>query len=95
MNIRPLQDRIVVKRLEEEAVSAGGIVLPDSATDKPTRGEVLAVGPGKGLDNGETRALTVKVGDVVLFGQYSGTEVKVDGDKVVVMREDDVFGILS
>ena len=97
MNIRPLHDRVVIRRMEEERKSAGGIVLPDSATEKPILGEVLAVGPGKTLDNGEVRHLQVKVGDKVLFGKYSGTEVKLAlGDKeVLVMREDDLMGIVE
>jgi chaperonin GroES len=95
MNIRPLHDRIIVKRMEEERVSAGGIVIPDSATEKPIKGEVLAVGKGKQLDNGELRVLDVKKGDKVLFGKYSGTEVKVDGQELLVMKEDDVMAILE
>ena len=97
MNIRPLHDRVVIRRMEEERKSAGGIVLPDSATEKPIQGEVLAVGPGKILDNGEVRHLQVKVGDKVLFGKYSGTEVKLAlGDKeVLIMREDDLMGIVE
>ncbi len=95
MNIRPLQDRVIVKRMEEETTSAGGIVLPDSATEKPIRGEVLAVGPGKILDNGEKRPLEVKVGDTVLFGKYSGTEVKLDDEELLVMREEDIMGVIE
>ncbi len=95
MNIRPLHDRVVVKRVEEETVTAGGIVLPGSAAEKPSQGVVLAVGNGKPLDNGQVRALEVKVGDKVLFGKYSGSEVKVDGEEVIVMREDDIMGILG
>ena len=95
MNIRPLHDRVVVKRVEEETKTAGGIVLPGSAAEKPSEGEVLAVGSGKPLDNGQVRALEVKVGDRVLFGKYSGTEVKVDGEQYIVMREDDIMGILG
>ena len=94
MNIRPLHDRVVVRRVEDERTSPGGIVIPDSATEKPMQGEVLAVGNGKMLDNGEQRALDVKVGDKVLFGKYSGTEVKVDGEEVLMMREDDIMGCL-
>ena len=93
--IRPLHDRLVVRRLEEERTTAGGIVIPDSATEKPSQGEVIAVGPGKTLDNGDKRALDVKVGDVVLFGKYAGTEVKVDGQEVIVMKEDDLFGVVE
>jgi len=95
MNIRPLHDRVIVKRVEEETTSAGGIVLPGSATEKPSEGEVLAVGNGKQLDNGDVRALEVKVGDKVLFGKYSGNEVKIDGDELIVMREEDIMGILG
>lgn len=95
MKIRPLRDRIVVKRLEAEALSAGGIVIPDSATEKPMRGEVKAIGPGKLLENGQVLPLDVKVGDKVLFGKYSGTEVKVNGEELVVMREDDIMGVLE
>ena len=95
MNIRPLHDRVVVRRMEEERTSAGGIVIPDSATEKPIQGEVLAVGNGKILDNGEVRPLDVKVGDRVLFGKYSGTEVKVFGEEVVMMREDDLMGVIE
>ncbi|MBR9813909.1 co-chaperone GroES [bacterium] len=95
MNIRPLHDRVVIKRLEDEKVSAGGIVIPDSASEKPIRGEVLAVGNGKKLDNGDTQPMDVKVGDKVLFGKYSGTEVKLDGDELVVMREDDIMAVLA
>jgi len=95
MNIRPLHDRVVVRRVEDERTSPGGIVIPDSATEKPMQGEVLAVGNGKILDNGEQRGLDVKVGDKVLFGKYSGTEVKIDGEEVLVMREDDIMGIIE
>ena len=95
MNIRPLHDRVVVRRVEDERTSPGGIVIPDSATEKPMQGEVLAVGNGKMLDTGEQRPLDVKVGDKVLFGKYSGTEVKVDGEEVLMMREDDIMGIIE
>jgi chaperonin GroES len=95
MKIRPLHDRIVVKRVEEETKTAGGIVLPGSAAEKPSEGEVLAVGPGKALDNGQVRAMAVSVGDKVLFGKYYGTEVKVDGEQYIIMREEDVMGILG
>ncbi|KAF3977734.1 MAG: co-chaperone GroES [Methylococcales symbiont of Iophon sp. n. MRB-2018] len=95
MNIRPLHDRIIVKRVEEETTSAGGIVLPGSAAEKPSEGEVLAIGNGKQLDNGDIRTLEVKVGDKVLFGKYSGNEVKIDGEELIVMREEDVMGILG
>ncbi|SFR62725.1 co-chaperone GroES [Thiomicrospira sp. ALE5] len=93
MSIKPLHDRVVIRRLEEEQVSAGGIVLPDSAKEKPAEGEVVAVGPGKAADNGNLIALNVKVGDKVLFGKYAGQEVKVDGEELVVMREDDIIAI--
>ncbi len=95
MNIRPLQDRVVIKRLEEDRTSPGGIVIPDSATEKPIKGEVIAVGNGKKLESGTVQNLDVKVGDKVLFGKYSGTEVKLDGDEVVVMREDDIMAVLE
>ena len=95
MKLRPLHDRVVIKRLEEERTSPGGIVIPDSAAEKPVRGEVLAVGPGKVLDNGATQAMGVKVGDSVLFGKYSGTECKLDGDELVVMREDDIMAVIE
>jgi chaperonin GroES len=95
MSIRPLHDRVVVKRVEEEAVSTGGIVLPGSAAEKPTKGEVVAVGPGKPLENGTNRAPAVSVGDNVLFGQYAGNTVKIDGTELVIMREDDILAILS
>ena len=95
MNIRPLHDRIIVKRMEEERMSAGGIVIPDAATEKPVKGEVVAVGTGKALDNGEVRALDVKAGDIVLFGKYSGTEVKVDGEDLLVMKEDDIMAVFE
>ena len=95
MKIRPLHDRVVVKRLEEERRSAGGIVIPDNAAEKPDQGEVLAVGPGKTNDKGETKALSVKVGDRVLFGKYSGQTVKVDGDELLVMKEDDLFAVVE
>lgn len=95
MKIRPLHDRVVVRRMEEERTTAGGIVIPDSATEKPMRGEVIAIGAGKILDNGDLRALAVKVGDIVLFGKYSGTEVKEAGEELVVMREDDIMGVVE
>ena len=95
MKIRPLHDRVVVRRMEEERTSPGGIVIPDSATEKPVRGEVVAVGRGKVLENGDTRALDVKVGDKILFGKYSGTEIKLDGKDVLVMREEDIMGVLE
>ncbi|NNE22739.1 MAG: co-chaperone GroES [Rhizobiales bacterium] len=95
MNIRPLHDRVIVKRIEDERTSPGGIVIPDSAAEKPMQGEVLAVGNGKVLDSGEQRGLDVKVGDRVLFGKYSGTEIKVSGEEVLVMREDDIMGVIE
>ena len=95
VKIRPLHDRVVVRRLEEERTTAGGIVIPDSATEKPMRGEVIAIGEGKILDNGDVRALAVKVGDVVLFGKYSGTEFKITGQELVVMREDDIMAVIE
>jgi chaperonin GroES len=95
MNIRPLHDRVVVKRMEEERTSAGGIVIPDSAAEKPQRGEVVAVGNGKLTNSGDLRALDVKVGDQVLFGKYSGTEIKLDGEDVLIMKEEDILGVLA
>jgi chaperonin GroES len=95
MNIRPLHDRLIVKREAEERKSPGGIVIPDTATEKPVFGKVLAVGKGKLLDNGQLRAPDIKVGDKVLFGKYSGTEVKVNGDELVVMREEDVMAVVE
>ncbi|WP_348761398.1 co-chaperone GroES [uncultured Salinisphaera sp.] len=95
MNIRPLHDRVVIKRLEEEQKTAGGIVIPDTAAEKPQRGEVVAVGNGKPLDSGEVRKPEVAVGDKVMFGKFSGTEIKVDGEEVVVMREDDILAVLG
>ena len=95
MKIRPLHDRVVVRRIEEDSMSAGGIVIPDTAAEKPMTGEVLSVGNGKIQDNGDVRALDVKAGDKVLFGKYSGTEVKVEGEDVLVMREDDIMGVIE
>jgi len=95
MKIRPLHDRVVVRRMEEERTSSGGIVIPDTATEKPVQGEVIAVGNGKILDSGEVRSLDVKVGDKVLFGKYSGTEVKLDGEDYLVMREEDIMGVIE
>ena len=95
MNIRPLQDRVILKRMEEESTSAGGIVIPDSAAEKPSRGEIIAAGKGKRLESGDIIPLDVKVGDTVLFGKYSGTEVKVDGADLLVMREDDIMGVIE
>ncbi len=95
MNLRPLHDRVIVKRLEEEKKSAGGIINPDQAAEKPVRGEVLAVGTGKRGDDGKVIPMDVKVGDSVLFGKYSGSEVKIDGQEYVVMREDDLMGVFT
>jgi len=95
MKIRPLHDRVIVKRMEEERTSPGGIVIPDTAAEKPVRGKVTAIGNGKILEDGSVRALDVKVGDQVLFGKYSGTEVKVAGDELVVMREDDIMAVIE
>jgi Co-chaperonin GroES (HSP10) len=95
MNIRPLHDRVVVRRMEEERKTASGIIIPDNATEKPDRGEVLAVGPGKVGDDNERIALQVKVGDKVLFGKYAGTAVKMDGQEVLIMREEDLLAIIE
>ena len=95
MSIRPLHDRVIVKRVEEERRTASGIVIPDSATEKPVRGKIIAVGKGKILENGEVRPLDVKVGDIVLFGKYSGNEIKFDGEELLVMREEDLVAILE
>ena len=94
-NIKPLHDRVVIKRMEEEKLSAGGIVIPDSATEKPIKGEVVAVGTGKIQEDGKVRPMAVKAGDKVLFGKYSGTEVKLDGVDLLVVKEDDLFAILG
>ena len=95
MKIRPLHDRVIVKRLESETKTAGGIVIPDSAAEKPVQGKIVAVGKGKILEDGTVRPLDVKVGDKILFGKYSGTEVKVDGEELVVMREEDVMAVIE
>jgi chaperonin GroES len=95
MKIRPLHDRVVVRRMEEETKTAGGIVLPDSAAEKPSRGEVLAVGPGKLLDNGDVRAVGLKAGDKVIFGQYAGSTVKIDGEELLILSESEIFGVLE
>ncbi len=95
MSIRPLQDRVVVRRTEEETKSAGGIVIPDSATEKPSQGEVIAVGPGKKLDNGSIQEVDLKVGDKILFGQYAGSTVKLDGEELLIMNESEVFGVVE
>ena len=95
MKIRPLNDRLLVKRLQEEEMTAGGIIIPDSAKEKPAEGEVVAVGPGKVADSGERVALQVKAGDMVLFSKYGGTDVKLDGEDFLIMREDDILGIVE
>ncbi len=95
MKIRPLHDRVIVKRKEEERTTPGGIVIPDTAAEKPIRGEVIAVGNGRILENGEIRPLDVKVGDEVLFGKYSGTEVVVEGEELLVLREEDIMGVIE
>ena len=95
MKIRPLHDRVIVKRLEEEKKTASGIVIPDNAAEKPDQGEVLAIGTGKVMDDGKVRPLAVKVGDRVLFGKYSGSSVKMDGDELLVMREEDIMGVVT
>ena len=95
MKIRPLHDRVVVRLLEEETTSAGGIVLPDSATEKPSQGEVIAVGPGKKGDDGKVTACDVKKGDKVLFGQYGGSTVKIDGEELLILQESEIFGVLE
>jgi chaperonin GroES len=95
MKLRPLHDRVISKRMEEEKMSAGGIVIPDSAAEKPIRGEVVAAGTGKILEDGKVRPIAVKAGDKVLFGKYSGTEVKIDGEELLVMREEDLMAIIE
>ncbi len=95
MKIRPLHDRVILKRLEEEVMSKGGIIIPDSAKEKPAQGEVIAVGTGKILENGNKVEMNVKKGDKVLFSKYSGTEVKIDGEEVLIMREDDILGVIE
>jgi len=95
MKIRPLHDRVVVRRLEEETTTSGGIVVPDSALEKPSRGEVLAVGPGKVLDSGDTRACDLKAGDKVIFGQYGGSTVKIDSEELLILSESEIFGVLK
>ena len=95
MKLRPLHDRVIVKRLEEENISKGGIIIPDTAKEKPVQGEILAIGTGKLLENGDTRKLDVKKGDKILFGKYAGTEVKLDGQDVLVMREDDIMAVFE
>jgi len=95
MNLRPLGDRVIIKRVEEEAMSAGGIVLPDSAKEKPSRGEIIAVGNGAVNDKGDVRPMAVKVGDKVLFGKYAGTEVEVEGGELLVMSESDIIAVVE
>ncbi|WP_186079707.1 co-chaperone GroES [Burkholderia gladioli] len=95
MQIRPLYDRVIVKRIEQQRMTASGIVIPDSAAEKPEQGEVIAVGSGRLLQDGTQRALQLKVGDQVIFGKYSGQTVKVDGEELLVMREEDVMGVLE
>ena len=95
MKIRPLHDRVIIKRIEEEETTKGGIIIPDTAKEKPSEGKVVAVGKGKLLDNGEVKALEVKKGDKVLFGKYAGTEIKIDGEEHLIMREDDIIAIVE
>ncbi|MFA7404876.1 MAG: co-chaperone GroES [Pelobacteraceae bacterium] len=95
MNLRPLQDRIIVKRVEEETKTAGGLFIPETAKEKPQRGEIVAVGNGKKTEDGKVLPLDVKVGDIVLFGKYAGTEIKVDGDDYLMMREDDILAVVE
>ena len=94
MKIRPLHDRVIVKRVEEEQVSRGGIIIPDTAKEKPMKGKVVAAGPGRRLDSGELRALTVKEGDIILFSKYGGTDVKIDGEDHLILREDDILAVI-
>ena len=95
MNVRPLNDRVLVKRLEEETKTAGGLFIPDSAKEKPTRGKIIAVGNGKSNDDGVRKALDVKAGDTILFGKYAGTEIKLDGEDLIIMREDDILAVIE
>ena len=95
MKIRPLQDRVIVKRVKEEEMTKGGIIIPDTAKEKPIEGEVIAVGNGKANDKGELRKLDIKAGDRILFGKYSGTEVKIDGEEHLILREDDILGVIE
>jgi chaperonin GroES len=95
MKIRPLQDRVIVQRIEEEEKTKGGIIIPDTAKEKPQEGKVIAVGPGKILENGTKTTLDVKVGDKILFGKYSGTEIKIEGEEFLMMREDDILGVIE
>jgi chaperonin GroES len=95
MKIRPLQDRVIVKRLEEEQKTAGGIIIPDTAKEKPQKGEIVAAGPGKRNEDGKLQPLDIKKGDKVLFSKYAGTEIKVEGDELLIMREDDIVGVIE
>jgi len=95
MKIRPLQDRVMVKRLEEEQKTAGGIIIPDTAKEKPQKGEIVAAGPGKRNEDGKIQPLDIKKGDKVLFSKYAGTEIKVEGDELLIMREDDIMGVIE
>jgi len=95
MKIRPLHDRVIVQRIEEEEKTKGGIIIPDTAKEKPQEGKVIAVGPGKVLENGTKVTLDVKVGDKILFGKYSGTEIKIEGEEFLMMREDDILGVIE
>ena len=95
MKIRPLHDRVIVKRLEEDSTSPGGIVIPDTAAEKPVQGKIVAIGKGKILENGQVRPCDIKVGDTILFGKYSGAEVKLEGEELVVMREEDVMAVIE
>jgi chaperonin GroES len=95
MKIRPLHDRVIVQSIEEEAKTKGGIIIPDTAKEKPQEGKVIAVGPGKILENGTKTTLDVKVGDKILFGKYSGSEIKIDGEEFIMMREDDILGVIE
>lgn len=95
MEVRPLHDRVLIKRLEEETKTVGGIIIPDTQTEKPAQGEVLSTGPGQRQEDGEWRALNVKTGDRVLFGKYSGTEVKIDGEELIIMKENEILGVIQ
>lgn len=95
MKIRPLQDRVMVKRLEEETKTAGGIIIPDTAKEKPQKGEIVAAGPGKKNEDGKVQPLDIKAGDKVLFSKYAGTEIKVEGEELLIMREDDIMGVIE
>jgi chaperonin GroES len=95
MKIRPLQDRVIVKRLEEEQKTAGGIIIPDTAKEKPQKGEIVAAGPGKRNEDGKIQPLDIKAGDKVLFSKYAGTEIKVEGEELLIMREDDIMGVIE